>query len=91
MFKASKLCEITTYLNIRCLFFFAAFVIKLVDGSEKVLLGVTTWHRKGENDWKEHPSWDAYICTVDQEVTCCLWFSQFHYVQVIFSIFLFKL
>jgi hypothetical protein len=50
MIKASKICKITTYLNIRCVLFFAAFVMILVDGSEKVLLGVTIWHRKGEND-----------------------------------------
>jgi hypothetical protein len=50
MIKASKLCKITTYLNVRCELFFAAFVIKLVDWSEKVLLGVKIWHGKGEND-----------------------------------------
>ena len=57
--------------------------MKLVYESEKVLVGVTLWHGKGENDWKEHPSWDAYICTIGQEGTCCLWFSKFHYVEVI--------
>lgn len=50
MIKASKLCKITTHLNIRCVLFFAAFVTKLVDGSENVFLGVTIWQRKGEND-----------------------------------------
>jgi len=49
MTKVSKLCKITTYLNIRCVLFFAAFVMKEGNGSEMARLGVTIWHRKGEN------------------------------------------